>query len=110
LAVALIGERRYDDAEKLLRETLDIRRRVSGPDDPSIGGDLYNLACTMARERHKNEALALLAQAIDHGLLPSAALAMDKDTDLTSLHGDPRFDALVAHAKQHAAAASKSAQ
>lgn len=110
LAVALIGERRYADAEKLLRETLDIRRRVSGPDDPSIGGDLYNLACTMARERHKNEALALLAQAIDHGLLPSAALAMDKDTDLTSLHGDPRFDALVAHAKQHAAAASKSAQ
>jgi serine/threonine protein kinase len=110
LAVALIGERRYDDAEKLLRETLDIRRRVSGPDDPSIGGDLYNLACTMARERHKNEALALLAQAIDHGLLPSAALAMDKDIDLTSLHGDPRFDALVAHAKQHAAAASKSAQ
>jgi len=110
LAVALIGERRYDDAEKLLRETLDIRRRVSGPDDPSIGGDLYNLACTMARERHKNEALALLAQAIDHGLLPSTALAMDKDTDLTSLHGDPRFDALVAHAKQHATAASKSGQ
>jgi hypothetical protein len=34
---------------------------------------------------------------------------MEKDSDLDSLHGDPRFAALVAHAKQVAEAKQKSA-
>jgi hypothetical protein len=40
-----------------------------------------------------------LREAIDHGLSPVDALGMERDADLKSLHGDPRFDALVAHAK-----------
>jgi hypothetical protein len=32
-------------------------------------------------------------------------LGIDKDPHLKSLHGDPRFAALVAHAKERAAAA-----
>jgi hypothetical protein len=32
---------------------------------------------------------------------------MDKDTDLKSLYADPRFAALVAHAKERAAASQK---
>jgi hypothetical protein len=30
---------------------------------------------------------------------------MQNDSDLKSLHGDPRFDALVAKVKEHAASA-----
>jgi hypothetical protein len=47
--------------------------------------------------------LSLLRQAIDHGLSSSGALGMEKDSDLNSLHGDPRIVALVAYAKEHAA-------
>ena len=49
----------------------------------------------------------MLSQAVDHGLSPSVDLGIDKDPDLKSLHGDPRFAALVAHAKERAAAAQK---
>jgi hypothetical protein len=44
---------------------------------------------------------------VDHGLSSSNDLKLDKDTDLKSLHGDPRFPALVAHAKDSAQAAQK---
>jgi hypothetical protein len=49
-----------------------------------------------------------LRQAVDHGLPSIDALAMENEPDLKSLHGDPRFDALVAHAKERAAAAQTS--
>ncbi len=42
------------------------------------------------------------------GCAPTFDLWLDKDPDLKSLHGDPRFAALVAHAKERAAAAQKS--
>jgi hypothetical protein len=32
---------------------------------------------------------------------------MEKDSDLSALHGDPRFDALVTYAKQVAAQKAK---
>jgi hypothetical protein len=35
---------------------------------------------------------------------PADILSIEKDPDLKSLHGDPRFDALVAHAKERVAA------
>jgi hypothetical protein len=34
-------------------------------------------------------------------------LGIENDPDLKPLHGDPRFDALVAHAKARATAARK---
>jgi len=51
--------------------------------------------------------LLLLELAESHGLPPYADLYIGEDTDLQSLHGDPRFDAIVAHAKERAAAAVK---
>ena len=53
------------------------------------------------------EALSLLRQAVDHGLSPSDALGMEKDPDLKSLHGDPRFIPLVAYVKEREAAAQR---
>jgi hypothetical protein len=42
---------------------------------------------------------------VDHGLPTSGDLAIDKDPDLKTLHGNPRFATLVTHAKERAAAA-----
>ena len=109
LASVLSYEGHYVEAEKLLRETLDIQRRVLGPEHPGTAYSTYILACIAARRGQRNEALSLLREAVDHGLAPPpwAALDIEKDPDLQSLHGDPRFDGLVAHAKKRAAAAAK---
>ena len=101
------GEAHYDQAEKLYLQTLDIQRRVLGPEHPETAETVYYLGCLAAREGHKDRSLSFLGAAVDHGLRPSMALGMEKDTDLTSLHDDPRFAALVAHAK--AVARSKTA-
>jgi serine/threonine protein kinase len=107
LAVVLWKEGRYAEAEKLDRTTLDIQRRVLGPEHPDTANSTFNLGRIAARRGRRDEALSLLSEAVDHGLDPSFDLFLDKDPDLKSLHGDPRYDALVAHAKERAAAAPK---
>ena len=100
-------EGRHAEAEKLFRETLDIQRRVLGPEHPDTATTVYNLGVIAAHRGNRTEALSLLRQALDHGLPPGDALDMEKDPDVQSLHGDPRFDALVEHAKERAAASQK---
>jgi serine/threonine protein kinase len=95
---------RYEDAEKLFRQTLDLEGRVLGPDQPETAETRYDLACLLARRGQVEEALSLLQQAVDHGLHPRIDLKIDKEPDFNSLHADPRFAALVAHAKERAAA------
>jgi serine/threonine protein kinase/Tfp pilus assembly protein PilF len=107
LANVLSDEHGYEEAEKLNREALDIRRRILGPDHPITASSVYNLGCIAALMGRRDEALSLLSQAVDHGLSPNLDMGIDKDTDLKSLHGDPRFDALVSHAKERAAATKK---
>ena len=101
------SEGNYAEAEKLYRETLDIHRRVLGPESPDTAISTYNLGCVAARRGRRDEALSFLREAVDHGLPRDVDLGIDKDPDLKSLHGDPRFDALVAYAKLRAAAAPK---
>ena len=107
LASSLLLEGHYVNAEKLQRETLEIQRRVRGPDHPDTAVTVYNLAITVEHEGKSDEALRLLREAIDHGLSPDAVLGIERDTDFKPLHGDPRFDALLAHAKERAAVAQK---
>jgi len=104
LVFALIGEGHYAEAEKLQRETVAIQKRVLGPEAPDTALSTYNLGCLAARQGHSKQALLLLGEAGDHGLDPIGLRQLEKDPDLISLHGDPRFDALVAHAKERAAA------
>jgi len=104
LAVVLSREGRNAEAEKLEREALDISRRVLGAEHPQTAASIYNLGVIAANKGNRTEALSLLHQALDHGLLLIRALGMENDPDLKSLHGDPRFDALVVYAKQRAAA------
>jgi non-specific serine/threonine protein kinase/serine/threonine-protein kinase len=107
LAEALRSEGDYAQAEKLLRQALEIQRRVLGPDHPETAHSTYSLACILAEEGKHDEALSTLRESVDHGLASWMALDIEKDPELKSLHGDPRFDALVAHAKERAAAAEK---
>jgi serine/threonine protein kinase len=107
LAVDLDDEGHYAEAEKLYRETLDIQRRVLGPENPHTALTKYNIACAVARQSRRNEALSLLGEAVEHGLPAYVALGMDKDPDLKSLHGDPRFDALLAEARAAATPKTK---
>ena len=103
----LFEEGRYDDAEQQIRKTLAIVQRVQGPDSPDAAASVYSLGSIALRRGHKTEALADLRQAVDHGLPPGLALGIESDPDLNALHGDPRFAALVAHAKERSSAAQK---
>jgi len=104
LAGTLLQENQFSDADNVLHQILKIQERIMGPDNPDTAISRYNLACVASRRGHKEEALSYLHAAIEHGLPPSAALRMEKDSDLTSLHGDRRFEALVSRAKERAAA------
>ena len=99
---------RYAEAEKLCRETLDIRRRVLGSEHRDTATSKYELAGLLARQGRRGEALSVLREAVDHGLPSGTDLYIDQEDDFKSLHGDPRFFALLAHAKERAAAGQES--
>ena len=92
----------YDDAEKNYRQALDIEGRVLGPNQPETANTSYGLACLLVKRGQTDQALSLIWQAVDHGLEPLVDLDMEKDPCFLSLHRDPRFEALVAHAKKQA--------
>ncbi|HTW31420.1 MAG TPA: serine/threonine-protein kinase [Candidatus Sulfotelmatobacter sp.] len=107
LGILFGTEGRYDESGKWFRQAVDVERRVLGPENPQTAATVYNLGCVAARQGRKDEALTLVSQAIDHGLDATVDAVIEQDDDLKSLHGDPRFTALVAHAKEKAAAAQK---
>ncbi len=47
----------------------------SAPEDVKTAVSTYNLACVVAREGKRDEALSLLREAIDHGIPPAWTLA-----------------------------------
>lgn len=91
---------RNEEALKLYRETLDLEQRVLGPEQPEAAVTRYSLACILARLGQTEESVSNLRYAIDHGLQPRMDLQIEKDPLLSSLHSDPRFAALVLHAKR----------
>jgi hypothetical protein len=104
MANLLSDERRYAEAERLQRETLDIRRRVLGPVHVDVAGSIYNIGCLMVLQGRPNEAFSSLREAINTGLDVRTLRGIERDSDLKSLHGDPRFAALVALARERVAA------
>jgi tetratricopeptide (TPR) repeat protein len=95
---------KYAQAEPLFDELLKIQRRILGLESPDAAATIYSMGCMEARRGDKDKAIAQLRQSIDHGLAPYLDLGMQKDSDLVSLYGDPRFIGLFAHARQVAAA------
>jgi eukaryotic-like serine/threonine-protein kinase len=107
LSLILAHEGHYAEAETLLRETLGTQRRLFGPDNPRTVKSVYNMACLEAQLGKREEALKLLNESVEHGMTPRRAQHLELDTDLNSLHGDPRFALLVARAKDTAATTQK---
>ncbi|MGB8534807.1 MAG: tetratricopeptide repeat protein [Acidobacteriaceae bacterium] len=98
----LSHEGRYGDAEILFREAIQTAGKAS---QPGVLADAwYNFACAATTAGHHGEAFEYLGHAIDHGL--GGADATATDPDLKSLHGDPRFEALLAKMRQNATAAT----
>jgi serine/threonine protein kinase/tetratricopeptide (TPR) repeat protein len=107
LTDVLIHEEQYDEAEKLGEEAFEIRQRTLGPENRETATSRYSLAVIAAHKGQRDKAFSFLQDALDHGLPGSALVGIVKDPDLKSLHGDSRFDALVAQAKQRAAVTQK---
>jgi non-specific serine/threonine protein kinase/serine/threonine-protein kinase len=99
LAGTYMKQRKDAEAEKLLLRVREARKRTLGPDDPKTAETTYNLACLATRAGNKEQALMLLREAMDHGLRGEIAGQLEKDTDLTALHGDAAFARLVEEGK-----------
>jgi serine/threonine protein kinase/Tfp pilus assembly protein PilF len=107
LGMLLKREKRYAEAEATLRQTLEGRRRALGPGHPDTADAAYDLACILALEGKPDESFSNLRYAVENALSAETRLGLEKETDLKSLHGDPRFAAVVASARQPAAAVQK---
>jgi non-specific serine/threonine protein kinase/serine/threonine-protein kinase len=107
LGMLLKREKRYADAEAAFRQTLEGRRRALGPGHQDTAATAYDLACVLALEGKRDESFSNLRYAVENALSAGTRVGLEKETDLKSLHGDPRFDALVASARQPAAAVQK---
>jgi eukaryotic-like serine/threonine-protein kinase len=97
-AINLSHEGRYSEAKSLFGEAIESARKAGQPS--VLAAAWYNFACGAAVAGHHDEAFTYLGQAIDHGIVNSESI--ESDSDLKSLHGDPRFDALLTRAREAA--------
>jgi serine/threonine protein kinase len=103
LAVVLRQLNHSSEAEKLLREAVEHQSKVFGPDDPQTALSIYTLGSWAAVGGDRDQAFALVQRAVDHGLDSDTLANIEKDANLKSLRGDPRFAGLLASARQRAA-------
>jgi non-specific serine/threonine protein kinase/serine/threonine-protein kinase len=97
-ALDLTREGRFKEAEPLFKQAI---LTAAKGDEPGVqAAAWYNFAAGAAVAGRHEEALKYLSQAIDHG--QTSLWQITEDPDLKSLHGDPRFDALLAKARQAA--------
>ena len=56
LAVVLRHQGKYEDAEQMHRQTLDLMKKVLGADHPSTMASMYNLAIVLRQQGKYEEA------------------------------------------------------
>jgi eukaryotic-like serine/threonine-protein kinase len=105
LAAVYRKEGRYTEAERLTRTALASQRKLFGDSHADCAFSEYNLALIAAAQGNRDVAFSILRSALAHELSPDVAGDLEKDPDLISLHSDPRFDALVAVARNQVASA-----
>ena len=102
-ALGFSREGRYADAEKMFRDVIEAAEKTNQP--ATLAEAWYNFACVEAARGRPDEAFADLNHAIENGLISPGGLSADPE--LTSLHSDSRFDALVAKARETSSAMKK---
>jgi hypothetical protein len=71
---------------------------------------VYDLACILALQGRRDEAFFQLRQSIEHGMPLKTLEGIPSDSDLQSLHSDPRFNAIVTEATKRLASATHNRQ
>jgi eukaryotic-like serine/threonine-protein kinase len=99
-AMCLSREGRFPDAENMFRDVIMTAEQTNQP--ATVAEAWYNFGSAEAARGRTDEAFADLDRAVGDGLISPGELSADPE--LKSLHGDPRFEALVAKARQTAAA------
>jgi serine/threonine protein kinase len=65
LAMALHAQRKFEAAEKFLRESISIARKSFGPENPMVANDIFRLAVTLEAQSKLEEAESLARQCVD---------------------------------------------
>ena len=99
LAICLSYQNRYDEAKSLFAEAVQMATRSKRHD--ALSEAWYSSACGAAVAGHKEEALDELKRALDAGY--HDAEKMEKDEELSSLHGDVQFRDLCMNAQKNRA-------
>ena len=107
LGSVLIEEKHYSEAEQVLREALAGLRRVLGPSHEVTATAAQNLARALALQGKRDEAFVPLRAYAEGISAVEEFERLEKDDSFQSLHGDPRFDALLAATRQRIAAVQK---
>jgi non-specific serine/threonine protein kinase/serine/threonine-protein kinase len=102
-ALGLNREGRYAEAEKTFRDVIETAGKTNQP--ATVAEAWYNFACAEAARGRSDEAFADLSHAIENGLISPGELSADPE--LQSLHSDPRFNAVVAKARETNSARKK---
>jgi non-specific serine/threonine protein kinase/serine/threonine-protein kinase len=102
-ALNLSREGRYADSEKMFRDVIETAEKTDQP--ATVAEAWYYFACAEAAKGRPDEAFADLNHAIEKGLISPGELSADPE--LKSLHNDPRFDVLVAKARETISARKK---
>ena len=102
-ALNLSREGRYADSEKMFRDVIETAEKTDQP--ATVAEAWYYFACAGAARGRPDEAFADLNHAIENGLISPGELSADPE--LKSLHNDPRFEALVAKARETISARKK---
>jgi len=94
-ALGLSREGRYSETETTFRDVIESAEKTNQP--ATVAEAWYNSACAEAKRGRRDEAFADLNQAIKNGLVSPGEISADPE--LKSLHGDPRFDTILAKAR-----------
>jgi tetratricopeptide (TPR) repeat protein len=102
-ALGLSREGRYADSEKMFRDVIETAEKTNQP--ATVAEAWYNFACAEASRGLPDQAFVDLSHAIEDGLVSPGEISADPE--LKSLHRDPRFDSLVAKARETISARKK---
>ena len=97
LATTAAHLRRYAEAETLDRTVMRLARHAPGADSPIAASAEYHLAGLTARRGAHDESISLIRESLN-GLDVNTLRGVATDSALKSLHGDPRFESLIADA------------
>src|SRR5262249_31579761 len=97
LGVALAGLGRRDEAETRPDEALVLRPRLAGR-GRSVADAMVGMARLAAQLGRKDLSLKLLKEVLDSGIPAQESRRALEQPLLAPLHGDPRFEALLAEA------------